>query len=29
MEELLAEAVKNEEYEKASMIRDEIRKRKK
>jgi len=29
LEELLEEAVKNEEYEKASMIRDEIEKRKK
>jgi hypothetical protein len=29
LEDLLAEAVKNEEYEKASMIRDEIEKRKK
>ena len=29
LEELLEDAVKNEEYEKASMIRDEIEKRKK
>jgi hypothetical protein len=29
LEELLNEAVKNEEYEKASLIRDEIKRRKK
>ena len=29
LEELLEEAVKNEEYEKASLIRDEIKRRKK